>query len=167
MYGMIVRPGCPPVATELTRLGFNAVDTDEIAGWETSSGVQVSRPEHATNEWLLSHRWVWSRARMEEAIRARADAGQHIFFCGIAMNQRDMIDLFEMVFLLSLDHETQLERLNTPANAHRNEALRAEILEGRPIFEQEMRSVGAVILDARQSTSALASRILQEAHRPW
>ncbi len=155
--------GKTSIAMELTRRGFTAMDTDRIAGWETAAGAQVSQPEHATNEWLLSHRWVWSRARIEEVIRAQTLAGRHIFFCGIAMNQRDMLDLFEMVFLLSLDHETQLERLDTAANAHRNAALRAQILEGRPLFEHEMRSVGAVVLDGRQPTSALVSRILREA----
>ena len=155
--------GKTSIAKELIRQGFTAVDTDEIAGWETSAGVRVSRPEHATNEWLLSHRWVWSRDRLEEVIRAATTAGQHIFLCGIAMNQRDVLDLFETVFLISLDHETQLARLDTPANAHRKEALRAEIVEGRPLFEQEMRSVGAVALDGRQSTSVLVRRIVQEA----
>ena len=52
------------------------------------------------------------------------------------MNQRDMFDLFTMVFLLSIDHETQLKRLDTPDNADRNAAQRAQILEGRPTFER-------------------------------
>ena len=157
--------GKTSVAMELTRLGFNGVDADEIAGWETASGVPVSQPEQATDEWLLSHRWVWRRMHLEEVIRAQMPAGQHIFLCGIAVNQRDMLDLFEVVFLLSLDHETQLERLGTATNAHRNAALGAQILEGRPVFEREMRSVGAVILDGRQPISVLVSRILHEAFR--
>ena len=99
---------------------------------------------------------------MEDVIRTQTPAGQHIFLCGIAMNQRDMLDLFETVFLLSLDHATQLARLNTSSNAHRTDALRAQILAGRPVFEQEMRSVGAVVLDGRQPTPILVSRILHE-----
>src|SRR4051795_13164334 len=157
--------GKTSIAEELTRRGFTAIDTDQIAGWEAASGAQVTQPEHASDEWLLSHRWVWSRARMEATIRAHTSAGQHVFLCGISRNQRDMLDLFEKVFLLSLDHETQLQRLDTPANAHRNAALRAQILNGRPVFEQEMRSVGAVTLDGRQPTSVLASSILEEALR--
>ncbi len=154
--------GKTSIAAELTRLGLDAVDADEIAGWETAAGVPVSQPEHTTDEWLLGHRWVWRRPRLEELVRTQASAGRHLFLCGIAMNQRDMLDLFDRVFLLSLDDETQLERLGTAANAHRNAAQRAQILAGRPLFEQEMRSVGATTLDGRESISVLVSRILKE-----
>ena len=56
------------------------------------------------------------------------------------MNQRDMFDLFTTVFLLSIDHETQLRRLDTADNADRNAAQRAQILDGRATFEREMRA---------------------------
>ena len=56
-----------------------------------------------------------------------------------------------------------LERLDTPANAHRNAALREQILDGRPVFEREMTGEGAVVLDGRQPTSVLVSR--QEVER--
>jgi adenylate kinase family enzyme len=154
--------GKTTMAAELARLGLAAVDTDQIAGWETASGDQVSQPVHAGDEWLLSHRWVWSRTRLADLIRTQTTAGQDIFLCGIAMNQRDMLDLFRMVFLLSLDHATQVERLNTATNANRSDALRAQILDGRPVFEQEMRSAGAVVLDGRQPTPVLVKRILRE-----
>jgi broad-specificity NMP kinase len=114
--------GKTAVALELTRCGFTAVDADEFAGWETEAGISVSQPENATDEWLMSHRWVWSHRRVEEVIRTRTPAGRHLFLCGIAMNQRDMVDLFEQVFLLELDDTTQLDRLDAASNAHRNEA---------------------------------------------
>jgi dephospho-CoA kinase len=157
--------GKTSIANELSRRGLAAVDTDLSAHWETTSGVPVNQPEQASDEWLLSHRWVWSRTRIEEMIRPQLAAGQHIFLCGIAMNQRDMRDLFTTVFLLSIDHETQLTRLGTPANAHRNAAQRTQILEGRPSFEREMRAVGAVVLDGSQPIPDLVSRILHEVSR--
>ena len=92
-------------------------------------------------------------------------SGNTFFLCGIAMNQREMLDFFELVFLLSLDDATQLDRLNTASNAHRNGAQRAQIIQGRLVFEQEMRSAGAVILDGRQPTPVVAGRIVQEVRR--
>jgi adenylate kinase family enzyme len=157
--------GKTTVALELTRRGFSALDTDEIAGWETAAGVRVGQPEHATEQWLLRHRWVWDRERLDEAIRARSTSGQPVFPCGIATNQRQLLDRFERVFLLSLDDRTQLDRLDTASNAHRNEAQRAQILRGRPVFEDEMRSAGAVVLDGRQPTPVVVDRILHEVHR--
>jgi dephospho-CoA kinase len=157
--------GKTTIANELSQRGMVAVDTDQSARWETISGVPVIQPKHASDEWLLSHRWVWSRTRIQDIIRPHAAAGQQIYLCGIAMNQRDMLDLFTTVFLISIDHETQLRRLGTPANAHRNAAQRAQILEGRPSFEREMRAAGAVVLDGSQPIPDLVSRILHEVSR--
>lgn len=157
--------GKTSVALELARRGHEALDADEIAGWQTATGEPVSPPEHPSDEWLLSHRWAWSRSRVLEAIGARGSTGRHIFVCGISMNQREMFDLFELVFLLSLDDATQLMRLDTPSNAHRNQAQRAQIIKGREVFEQETRTAGAVVLDGRLPTGVVADRIEQEARR--
>jgi dephospho-CoA kinase len=151
--------GKSSLARELARRGCAVIDGDDIAGWETPSGVPVTQPVPATDEWLLSHRWVWSRSRFEAAIAAQSSAGRPVFVCGIAINQRDMLDLFDHVLLLTLDHETQIERLDAPSNAHRTAALRAQILDGRPAFEAEMRAAGAIALDGRLPTSVLATRV--------
>ena len=37
-----------------------------------------------------------------------------------------------------------------------------QIIRGRPVFEQEMRAAGAVVLDGRQPTSRIVDRILRE-----
>jgi shikimate kinase len=155
--------GKTTIANELSRRGLAAADTDQIAHWETTSGQRVRRPEHPSDEWLRRHRWVMSRPRLEETIRTTTAGGQHVYLCGIAANQRDMLDLFTRVFLLSMDYKTQLARLNTPANAHRNAAQRAQILQGRPAFEHEMRAAGAVVLDGSQPIPDLVDRILDEA----
>jgi dephospho-CoA kinase len=154
--------GKTTIANELSRRGLAAADTDQIAHWETTSGQPVSRSENPSDEWLLSHRWVMSRPRLEEIIQTSTAGGQRVYVCGIAANQRDMLDLFTMIFLLSIDHETQLARLNAPANAHRNAAQRAQILQGRPAFECEMRAAGAVVLDGSQPIPDLVNRILDE-----
>lgn len=161
--------GKTTIARELTRRGMIAVDADDTAHWETTSGEPVSQPDHATDEWLLGHRWVWSRARIEQVIGPHVAAGRPVFLCGIAMNQRDMFDLFTTVFLLSIDHETQLQRLDTPDNADRNAAQRAQILEGRATFERQMRAAGAVVLDGSRPTAELATRLQDEvsATRRW
>jgi len=157
--------GKTSVATELTRLGYTAVDADDLAGWETVAGQKVEQPAHATVEWLLSHRWVWTRTRVEGVVREATAYGGPVFICGIAINQRDMLDLFDGVFLLSIDHETQVQRLDAPSNSERGPALRAQILDGRPVFEQEMKSLGAVVLDGRERTAVVAARILQHVSR--
>lgn len=159
--------GKTTVALELTRRGLTALDTDEIAGWETAGGFAVGQPDDPAEEWLREHRWVWRRSRLESAIQARAAAGRPAFFCGIAVNQREMLDCFDLVFLLSLDDPTQLDRLDTASNAHRNAAQRAQIIRGRPVFEYEMRAAGALVLDGRQPTSRVVDQIVHEVRRTF
>jgi gluconate kinase len=154
--------GKSSLASELARRGCAVIDGDDIAGWETTSGEPATQPVPTPDDWWHSHRWVWSRSRVEAVISERSSATRPLFVCGITVNQRDMLDLFDRVFLLTLDHRTQVERLNAPSNAHRTAAARAQILTGRPVFEAEMQAAGAIVLDGRQPTPILASRILDD-----
>jgi broad-specificity NMP kinase len=155
--------GKTTLARELTRRGYAALDADELAGWENESGEAVTAPDDPTDAWRVAHRWVWRRRHVSELVRAYADAGRDVFLCGIARNQRELLDLFDGVFLLALDDATQAERLRTPENVHRGDALRAQISEGRDAFEQQMRSAGAVVLDARLPPTVLADVVLRQA----
>lgn len=133
--------GKTTMAAELIRLGHDAKDADdEIARWEDA-------PE--------GRRWVWDRDHLEQAIRLSPG----LFVCGIAINQHMMLDLFDQVFLLSIDAATQLNRLGTAGDRER--ALWQPIIDGRPIFEDEMRAAGAKVLDGRRATSELAAEIVQ------
>ena len=86
-----------------------------------------------------------------------------MFFCGIARNQDQMLDLFEKVFLLVIDAGTQIARLAGPAHATspvRTEAMKRQIREGRPVFQAQMLARGAIPLDATSSPQVLADSLL-------
>ncbi len=153
--------GKSSLASELARRGCAVIDGDDIAGWETTSGEPATQPVPTPDDWWSRHRWVWARSRVEGLIRKHSSAHRCLFLCGIAINQRDMLDLFDLVFLLTLDHTTQLERLDAPSNAHRTAAARAQILDGRQVFQAEMQAAGAIPLDGRQPIPILAGRILE------
>jgi hypothetical protein len=72
---------------------------------------------------------------------------------------RDMLDLFDHVFLLSIDAATQVERLECAGD--RDRSLWQPIIEGRPVFEEEMKAVGATVLDGRRTSADLASQIVE------
>lgn len=67
----------------------------------------------------------------------------------------------DLTFLLAIDARTQIERLDTVNNADRNAARRAQITEGRPVVQEEMRRSGAVFLDGRLPISTLATAVLR------
>ncbi len=138
--------GKTAMVAELIRLGHNAIDADdEIARWEDGAD---------------GRRWTWDRGRLEKAIELTPD----LFVCGIAINLRDMLDLFDQVFLLSIDAATQLERL--AAASDREPSLWQPIIDGRPVFEEEMRTVGATVLAGQRTTSDLASEIVHLLRAP-
>jgi hypothetical protein len=121
---------------ELARRGLHAIDPDndpELAYSQDAGGHRAERPQHPDEQWLRSHRWVWSRSRLEEVL---ASYNEPVFVCGIARNQAEPLDLFGRVFLLRIDGPTQEARLVAHDALHppgRSEAGRQEIRDGRTV----------------------------------
>lgn len=155
--------GKSALARELARRCLLAIDPDddpELAHWEDAAGNWVNGPQRPDREWLRSHRWVWSRSRMEEVL---AGHDRTVFVCGIARNQDEFLDLFDQVFLLRIDETSQEDRLGAHDALHppgRSEAGRQEIREGRAMFEAHMLRAGAIALDGTAPTATLADEVL-------
>jgi hypothetical protein len=155
--------GKSALAHELGRRGLKAIDPDddpELAYSEDSDGHRVTRPQHPDEEWLRSHRWVWSRSRLEELL---AGYREPVFVCGIARNQDELLGLFDRVFLLRIDGPTQEARLTAHDALHppgRSEAGRQEIRDGRTVFEAEVLRRGATAIDGTAPTTMVADRLL-------
>jgi adenylate kinase family enzyme len=156
--------GKSTLAAELSRRGHVAIDADDLASWEDGSGVPVEPPSQVDEAWQLTHRWVWNRARLEAAIAASDDTTGLIFVCGIALNQDEMLDLFERVFLLVIEADAQEARLARATSSQRTEGVKQQIREGRPILQARMLAAGAVPLDATASPVFLADTVLALAH---
>jgi hypothetical protein len=155
--------GKSALAQELSRRGLLAIDPDhdpELSYWEDAAGHRVCGPERPDEEWLESHRWVWSRTRMEEILAGRDRA---VFICGIARNQGQLLGLFDRVFLLHIDETTQEARMDAHDALHppgRGEAGRREIRDGRAVFEAQMLKQGAIAIDATRPTAEVADELL-------
>jgi hypothetical protein len=97
----------------------------------------------------------------------RTLAGHHdgVFICGIARNQDELLDLFDQIFLLRIDGQTQEDRLDAydvaNPDTRRNEAARQEIRAGRSVFEAQMLAHGAVALDGTAPTALAADELLR------
>ena len=160
--------GKTTLAQELSRRGLTAMDADcvpRLCHYRDDAGKTYSRAEAPLmpdEHWLSTHHWVWDRTRLQEVL---CEQPGPVFMCGIALNVREVIDLFDRVFLLRIDAETQEERLlaydlSSPRSV-RNEAGRQQIRAGRPFFEAEMLNLGAVAVDGNASATAVADAIVQ------
>jgi adenylate kinase family enzyme len=152
--------GKSTLAAELSRRGLIALDADDLAFWVDSAGREVNEPAGADDDWRLAHRWVWSRARILSAITTARSAAGSVFFCGIARNQAEMLDLFDKVFLLVIDEDTQNARLARATSPDRTEAINQQIRDGRTVFQAEMLACGAIPLDGAAAPQIVADRLL-------
>ncbi|GAA0897272.1 hypothetical protein GCM10009557_71860 [Virgisporangium ochraceum] len=158
--------GKSTLAVHLRQRGVSAVDADDLALWEDASGTPVTPPADVDGAWQLAHRWVWNRARIEAAIAASGNPGGVTFVCGIAVNQHRMLDLFERVFLLTIDADAQDARLALATSPQRTDAVRQQIRDGRARFQATMLAAGAVPLDATASPASLADTVLAMVDAP-
>jgi gluconate kinase len=152
--------GKSTLAAELARRGHAAIDADDLASWEDSFGLPVPPPVQLDESWQLTHRWVWNRARLAAALAAADSPGGLVFVCGIALNQDEMLDLFERVFMLVLSPDAQDARLARATSPHRTEAIKQQIRDGREVFQERMLAAGAQPLDANTSPESLADTLL-------
>jgi hypothetical protein len=159
--------GKTTLAAELTRRGLVAIDPDydaELSYWEDDAGARVARvdgPFQPDAAWLRTHRWVWSRSRLQEVVSQHRQVPA--FVCGIALNISGVADLFERIFLLRIDADIQEQRLLAYDAANldvRNEVGRQQIREGRVIFESQMLELGAISLDGTATTAVVADQLL-------
>lgn len=158
--------GKSTVANELAHRGLETLDPDydpDLSYWMDEAGQTVllnDGPDRPGENWLRSHRWVWSRQRLEQIVGQREAP---LFVCGIALNIDEVLDLFDGVFLLRIDDETQEARLAAHDALHppgRGEAERQQIRAGRSVFEAQLLAIGAIPIDGSASPSAVADELL-------
>jgi hypothetical protein len=152
--------GKSTLARELTRRGLIAFDADDLAFWADSDGRPVNQPADVDDDWRLAHHWVWSRTRIMHAVATAGGAANSTFICGIARNQDEMLDIFDKVFLLVIDDDTQNARLAQATSPDRTDAIKQQIRDGRPVFEAEMLARGAIPLDGSLPPETVAGRLL-------
>lgn len=158
--------GKSSLAQELARRGLATIDADYDAAlsyWEDDHGHRTARAEGPTapdEYWLGAHRWVWNRSRLQDLL---VQGRGPVFICGIALNIDQVLDMFDRLFLLQIDADTQEKRLLAYDSSHppgRNEAGRQQIRQGRPVFEAQMLNLGAIALDGTAPSEAVADQLL-------
>ena len=151
------------LARELACRGLLAIDPDddrELSYWQDAAGNRVRGPQRPDEQWLGSHRWVWSRSRLQQVLAGHAGP---VFVCGIAANLEELLDVFDQVFLLCLDGPAQEFRLAAYDALHppgRSPAVRQQIRAGRATFQERMLRLGAIAVDGNAPPTAIADQLL-------
>ncbi len=148
--------GKTTLAEELTRRGYNAVDSDATFGYfgNPETGDPTSQEIQAN--------WIWDLDKVKEL--ARLSSEEIIFICGGAMNQDRVRNLFSRRFTLVIDDETMKQRLLNRTNNHfgKNPDDLARQLEWNRGTVVYAKSIGSIVIDATKPIEEVADVILKQ-----
>lgn len=147
--------GKTSVCRELQRRGYHAIngDTDLAYQGDPVTGV----PTELASHW--HHLW-----RVDDVRRLAADLSTPVtFFCGGSRNFPSFLHLFDGVFVLEVDRETLIRRLEerSPDEFGGREAERDLVL--RLHGSEEDTPTGAISIDATAPLTQVVDEILQRA----
>ena len=157
--------GKSTVAEELVRRGYTAFDGDEIPGLAQSEDLKTGKKITVDYGGFVDYTkigWNWQPDVLKEFLKRKEDP---LFLCGSASNQLKYHELFDKVFVLTLDPATHMERLQTrKSNYGKHPAMQRVIITEQAIFAADAEALGAISIDASQPVSKIADDILKHIH---
>jgi hypothetical protein len=105
--------GKSAVCTVLSERGYLAVDADMgAAAWVNRTTGEMTNATDTgplNQEWFRDHQWLLLRSRVEALIESAE--GRPAFLCGMAQNDEELWDLFDVGVCLTLDDATIRKRV--------------------------------------------------------
>ncbi len=157
--------GKSAVCTVLSERGYLAVDADMgAAAWvhRTTGEVTSAADTGPLNqEWFRDHQWLLLRSRVEALIESAE--GRPAFLCGMAQNDEELWDLFDVAVCLTLDDATIRKRValrrgnpfgKAPAEIEAIQAINGPLTA-------KYAAIGAPLVDAAQPLEQVVADVLR------
>lgn len=158
--------GKTSVARALLNAGQVALDSKINAGlfhFEDSLG-NVPETNHPNNpDWKSRHKWIIDRARLD-ALMAENQTAKRVFLCGGGDSVKSLWPDSRRVFLLKVDAETLINRLNSPTRDNyfaKNTVTQEHLLKRLDTYQENQLAAGAQPIDARRSLDETVEEILK------
>ena len=104
--------GKSSVLKKLKEKGIYTIDIDEIGGlcqWINNETLKIEKWKPGmTNEWYHSHKYICDKKKLANLINKHKS---DVAVAGLPSNRRDLLDLFDKVFLLQCREETFIKRI--------------------------------------------------------
>jgi broad-specificity NMP kinase len=155
--------GKTSVCQELRRRGYAAINGDrELACQGDPTGGEKTEGFGSEAETRHGHH-VWDVEKVRRLAANQDD--EATFFCGGSRNFRQFIDLFDEVFILDVDVETLIERLDNRADDDwgKRKSERELILRLHATKEDTPRN--GIVLDATQPLASVVDEILNHVRK--
>lgn len=151
-------------------MGYEAYDVDEggFKAWYSVATNMLATDQRAwgdtTIEWRERYKLKIERAKVQKLATKAHDSDTLVFLCGTTPNDEDIWDLFDKVIHLSIDDDTMRHRLATRTTndygKHPDEL--RNVLRWNKTVDGQMKSLGAVIIDATLPLDEVVQKILKE-----
>lgn len=138
------------VSAKLREIDVNAVDADLIEGlssWYDGQRNKVKYPEDADQDFLDNHEFLWDKDFLKDYLNKNPD----IYLFGLSGNIFDMLDLFDKVYFLKVDHELLKDRLIHESRENpmgKTEYQRRAVINYAKMLEEKSKELGIEFIDA-------------------
>lgn len=164
----IAGSGKSEVVKELKRRGYEAYDTDDdgFAKWQDHETGYIHpkssvKKADRTEAFLKIHSWVVPRQELKK-LWNRAK-GNNLFLCGVASNETEIQDLFNIRFELVIDDKTLKQRLLTRTSNDWGKQPHElqHTLEVQSTLSKTLKNTDKIVIDATQSVTIVVDEILE------
>jgi broad-specificity NMP kinase len=156
--------GKSTLAKELRRRGYAAYDTEEGFSYyiDKRTGERCAYPKEPSQEWYDTHERVFDEKVLMNLMKKHAD--ETLFICSITANQAKFYPQFTKIFLLNAPDDTISYRLGTRTNNYfgRHPLDLQRVIGRHQQFDDELKALGAVVIDSTQPIEAVAEEILRQ-----
>lgn len=157
--------GKSAVCTALSERGYLAIDADRgTAAWVHRTTGEVTGAAETgplNREWFRDHQWLLLRSGVEALIESAE--GRPTFLCGMAQNDEELWDLFDVGVCLTLDDATIRKRValrrGNPFGKAPAEIQAIQAING-PLTAKYV-ALGAPLVDAAQPLEQVVADVLR------
>jgi broad-specificity NMP kinase len=156
--------GKSTLARELRKRGCAAYDTEEGFSYyvDKKTGERCAYPAEPSQEWYDGHERVFDEKVLMNLMKKHAD--ETLFICSITANQAKFYPQFDKIFLLTAPDDVVSYRLGTRTNNYfgRHPLDLARVIGRHQQFDDELKALGAVVVDSTRPIEAVADDILKQ-----
>jgi dephospho-CoA kinase len=155
--------GKSTAAKELRRRGYAAYDTEEGFSYyiDKTTGERCAYPKNPSPEWYETHERVFDEKILLNLFEKHRD--EPLFISTITANQSKFYQQFAKIFLLSAPDDIITHRLGTRTNNYfgRHPLDLQRVIGRHQQFDDELKAVGAVQIDANRPIDQMVDQILE------
>jgi dephospho-CoA kinase len=156
--------GKSEVSSELRNRSLSVIDSDDFPGLVRAEDLATGEP--VTVDWsqyvdFTKIGWNWQPAVLKSILASK----KIIYLCGSASNDLEFAPLFDKFFVLTLDPNTQRQRLAERGSAYgKDERQREEIILEQAEFVEKAIHLGAIAIDNNRPIKTVVDEILRIAN---